>query len=129
MISKAYEEAYGELMEFVQGNTLETVGAPIGIEVKDSPEQYVFRAALAIVATEATPTGQIQRGESYAGDALKATHLGAYDKMGETVDKLRAYAAVHKLKVSAQPIYVFVDDPTNVAPEAVKTEVLLPVAQ
>jgi hypothetical protein len=42
---------------------------------------------------------------------------------------LSAYAAVHKLKISATPIYVFVDDPTTVAADAVKTEIVMPFAQ
>ena len=73
------------------------------------------------------PEAPIQSVQTRAGRVLRTIHTGSYERLGDTLLKLDAYVAVHKLERDGDVMFIWVDDPTQVAPEALRTEVLLPI--
>jgi effector-binding domain-containing protein len=65
-----------------------------------------------------------------AGRAVKATHNGNYDKLGDTHGQIDKYIEYKGLTISGAPWEVYVTDPT-VEPDTTKwiTEVYYPIQQ
>ncbi|MCB1552737.1 MAG: SRPBCC family protein [Xanthomonadales bacterium] len=126
-IGKAYGEAYGQLMTYTTRHKLDVPDAPFGIEHAADPDTYKFSAGLFVNGDVGEPEAPIQSVQTRAGRVLRTIHTGSYERLGDTLLKLDAYVAVHKLERDGDVMFIWVDDPTQVAPEALRTEVLLPI--
>lgn len=70
--------------------------------------------------------GEITAGTTPACEALTVTHTGPYDTVGQTWMAVYEHAG----KLGRQPgagWEIYVDDPTQTAPEALRTQIFLPV--
>jgi Polyketide cyclase / dehydrase and lipid transport/GyrI-like small molecule binding domain len=126
-IAKAYADGYGQIGKFMVKNKLRQAGAPLSIEDAASPTSYTFDAGIPVERNNASSADGVRVGDSYAGKALKATHVGAYQGMSITRDKLSAYLVAHGYAPKAKIIYWFVDDPGSVPAEKVRTEMYAPI--
>lgn len=126
-IGKAYGEAYGQLMTYTTTHKLAVEDAPFGIEHQSEPDTYTFSAGLFVEGEVGEPEAPIQYVQTRAGRVVRTIHIGSYERLGETVEKLDAYLAVHKLERDGDVTFIWLDDPTQVAPEALRTEVLMPI--
>jgi hypothetical protein len=59
------------------------------------------------------------------GRCVQMLHVGPYDREGDTVDVMRAFAAAQGLGVSGPHHEIYLSDPRRVAPEKLKTIVRL----
>ncbi len=64
-----------------------------------------------------------------AGRYVTTIHRGAYHKVGDTYGKIVEWAAQQGLKLQDNSIEHYIDDPTEVPKDEVRTEVFVPVAE
>lgn len=126
-ISKGYIDAYTRIGKFMAKNKLKQSGAPFGIEGAMTPSSYGFDAGIPVDRGDSVGTDGVKVDKSYAGKALKTVHVGSYQNLSATRDKLLAFAAAHGYARSGALFYSFVDDPGRVPEAAVRTYVYAPV--
>ena len=126
-IGKAYADAFGQIGKFMAKNKLHQTGAPLGIEGVMTAGNYTFDAALPVDRSDVAGSEGIRAAQSYAGKALKTIHVGAYENLPLTQEKLRAYLAAHGYVQKGPLIFWYVDDPSTVLIEKVRTEIYAPI--
>jgi GyrI-like small molecule binding domain len=81
------------------------------------------------LAQGAGSNGEAFGTEIPAGRYVTTIHRGAYHKVGETYGKIVEWAAQHDLKLQDNSIEHYIDDPTEVPKDEVRTEVFVPLAE
>lgn len=124
--------SYSRLGTFVGKNQMEMTGAPSAINHKwDEQENvYIFDAAFPVAIEDAEKlklSDNIQFGETYGGKVLKAVHIGPYEESPKTYMAIEAYIKDHGYAISGPSWEVYVDDPTQVAAEDLRTEIYFPI--
>jgi hypothetical protein len=126
-IGKAYGDGYTKKGKYMAKNKLRQAGAPFGIDGTMTPTSFSFEAGIPVDRADAAAADGVRPGLSYAGKALKTTHVGAYEKLPMTHEKLLAYSMAHGYTIKGATFSAFVDDPGNTAPEKLRTEVYAPI--
>ncbi len=124
-ISTAYAQAYGALSAVLTAQNAEALASPpLGFDLGRKDGIYYFQAALS-TATELKSQDAVTAETLPAGKVLYAVHTGMYDRLENNANLLRAYAEVYGYKAKEPLVFAFVDDPSTVDPESVKTELIL----
>jgi effector-binding domain-containing protein len=126
-VAKGYIDAYGQIGKYMAKNKLKQNGAPFGIDGAVTATSFSFDAGIPVDRGDTKSADGVRVGESYAGKALKTVHVGAYETMNQTLDKLLAGAAAHGYARNGAPFYSYVDDPGKVPAAQVRTEIYVPV--
>lgn len=123
--------AYARIGNFITGNNLKRVGAPIALtrNFDEKTSVWDFDAGMPIAAgTPPAPADLgIQYGSTYAGYALRATHHGAYADMQPSYAKLIAYKTVAGLNDAAGAWEEYESDPASTPAEQLIAQIYWPV--
>lgn len=123
--------AYQKIGAWMAANGFEMAAAPMAITRKfdEASKFWEFDAAIAVNKPDAAPAADtgIQAMNSYAGTALKITHLGPYAAMEPTYSRLMAYKQVVGLEDNGNSWEHYVDDPTTKPSAEVRTDIYWPV--
>ncbi|HEX3896921.1 MAG TPA: GyrI-like domain-containing protein, partial [Rudaea sp.] len=119
--------AYSRIGNFMAGNKITMQGAPLTITTGYDNNQWAFNAGVPVDRNDVAPTGDIQSGATYAGKAVQFMHVGPYEKLPETTKKAFAWLALQMYKPTGGVIEEYVNDPTTVPPEQIKTQLTIPV--
>jgi effector-binding domain-containing protein len=123
-------EAYGEIMALIGVSKLEMNGSPLAITTDFSMENmfWAFNAAIPVNYPEGFEVmGRIKAGKTYAGNVVKGVHVGSYTESMKTYDAIEKYIKDNTLEVNGETWEEYVDDPTQVAPEKVRTFIYFPI--
>jgi effector-binding domain-containing protein len=126
-IGKAYADGFGRIGKFMAKNKLHQAGAPLGVDGESTPGSYKFDAGIPVDRGDVVGADGVRVAQSYAGKALKATHVGAYEKLPQTHEKLRAYIAAHGYAQKGPSFSWYLDDPGNTPVEKLRTEIYAPI--
>ena len=123
-------EAFGTLMGFLGEHGIEVAGAPMSIYHGFSDSKATFDVALPVTAADARRAAghaDIKGGATQAGRALKAVHVGPYDTLADTYNRIMPHMEKEGLK-SAGPCWeIYVNDPDTTPAEELVTEIYFPI--
>jgi len=122
-IAESLAGAYDEIMRFVKAHGLEVTGQPMAISRSGTPSGYEIEAAIPVQPDDVQPEGRLHYGQSPAGRALRAVHVGPYDTTNATYSKAEAYLAAHGLESTGLSWEHYVSDPSRTPPEQVVTHI------
>lgn len=122
--------AYGEIGALMGVAGVEMTSSPLAITNAFSLEEMTWDFDCAIVAEMPEGTelsGRIQSDTTYAGKVVRATHVGPYEQSVVTYNAIDAYIKEKGLEQNGRSWEEYIDDPTEVAPEELKTYVYFPI--
>ncbi len=129
-IGSAMAELYGQLMQFIQNESLEMQGMPLTEYTSLQAESLGIRCGLPVSADTEITDGNIQIYSTHAGQAVKAVHKGDYKLLSATYTKIEDFMEEKQLEASGNPYEVYITDPGEVADTAEwVTHVFFPIAQ
>jgi len=88
----------------------------------------VAEAIRQVEAKKGTDASVVRRTDREEGRAIQVLHVGPYDSVTDSYEKLRAYAQERDLDVEGTGVEVYLSDPRRTAPEKLKTIVRMPLA-
>jgi len=126
-IGKAYADGFTQIGKFMTKNKLHQAGAPLGVDGAMSGGNFAFDAGIPVDRADVAGADGVRVTQSYAGKALKTTHVGPYDKLPQTEERLRAFMAAHAYVQKGPVISWYVDDPGTTPVEKLRTEIYAPI--
>jgi AraC family transcriptional regulator len=131
--SGSYEQMGLKIGQFMQEffkQKLTPAGPPFGLylntprEVK--PEDLKWEIGFP-VAKDAVVAEPLKKGEYGFRKVASAIHTGPYDKVGETYARMLKFVEANGYRVAGPCLEKYLNNPMQVKPEELKTEVIMPV--
>lgn len=127
-LAEFFAEAFPKVMQWVMQNGITPASMPMAVWCHMDMETGIADTHAGVFVDGGVAVdGEITAGTTAAGEAFKLVHVGGYDTMGQSW--MRVYK--HAGEAGRQPgsgWEIYVDDPTTVATEELKTEIYLPVS-
>ena len=129
-MSEAMDDAFFEILTFVNEQALDVAGAPLSITRTFSGAELVFDAAIPVKGvTDSTPRdgALVKIGLTYAGPVIRVKHIGPYRMLTRTHRKISAYLAAHGIERNGAAWESYASDPSKVPEQDLLTYVFYPI--
>jgi effector-binding domain-containing protein len=129
-ISQKFQQAFGEIMQYVQQNSIETTGYPVAVTLAFDEENYswTFLAGMPVeLKNDFIPTGRLQMATIPESKVVKAVMTGPYEESQECYNKIMQYIEENELEVDGNSWETYLNDPANTEPEDLVTHIYFPV--
>ena len=123
-------EAFGTLMGFLGENGIDIAGAPMSIYHGFDADKATFDVALPVTEADtarAEGHADIKGGATHAGQALKAVHVGPYNKLADTYNGIMAHMQKEGLEPVGPCWEVYMNDPDTTPEDKLVTEIYFPI--
>lgn len=124
-IADAMGSGFSEVFGFIQKNGLECKGMPVSmyLEMPDGP-RMAFRCCMFVSADDAQKAaGNVNADVIPAGDVVTALHVGPYANLNVSHKALWDHCDAHGLE-KGMPVWEhYIDDPTTVDEDKLRTEI------
>ncbi len=125
-LQKKIPESYKALFDYLSQSGQEMAGAPYAAYFNMDMQNLDVEAGVPV--TKKLPgKGDIQPGQISAGKAAAVTHVGPYDKLQAAYEALGRWMAEHKLEGDGTSYEIYLNDPMEVAPDALETQIVMPL--
>lgn len=117
------------MIHFYQQN-LAPQGPPMGIYFSSPDKTEATDAKWCIafpVNHDATMKSPLRKGEFKAQTVATCLHIGPYEKITSTYEKLKKFISANGYEISGPHIEQYENDPRTVKPEEIRTLVIFPV--
>jgi effector-binding domain-containing protein len=123
-------EGYGRIIEFLGKAGIEPSGPPFAMYYNmDMTSLDVEMGFPVAEPLSGSGSGEVIASTLPGGRAAVAIHLGPYETLGETYDKLLAYVEREGLQPESFMYECYLNDPGEVAPEEIQTEIYMPIRE
>ncbi len=126
-IGPAMGEAFPKIYHAVVSAGVEPTGMPLARYFDFGEQETTFECAIPVPGPF-TATAEVEASSVGGGEAAFVMHVGPYQTIGESWQKLMAWIAEQGRAPAGPTWEVYIDDPQEVAPEQLKTELYIPVA-
>lgn len=122
-----YSEVFPKVMQWISEKGITPESMPMSVWCDMDMETGIADTHAGVfVESEVEVDGEISAGSTAGGEVLKLVHVGGYDTMGQSWGRVFKHTAeLGKEPGAGWEIYV--DAPTMVEPEELKTEIYLPI--
>ena len=125
-LSEVMGSCYGEIMQYLGPKGIQPVGPPFAVYHNMDMSNLDVEIGFPL-AVEVEGNGRVNPGRIAGGKAAVTVHTGPYDKIGETYERLTAYVKEQGMETAGCCYEFYLNDPTDTAPEELKTEIHFPV--
>lgn len=130
-----FEEHLPSIAHRLADMGVEPAGAPYGRYHEFGPERAIVEIGIptAAPASALRPMAEAEDGELAAselpgGEVAVAVHIGSYDGLPQTYGRLEEWIGTEGRRPAGAPWESYVDDPSEVDPADIRTEVCWPIA-
>ena len=117
---------YGEIMGVVQQTGVAPAGMPFARYYEMQGNDVDLECGVPVSSAVET-RGRVAPGELPGGKVATVTHVGPYDQLRNTWERIMSWIQSEGLTPNGAPWEVYVDDPTTVDPSKLRTEIFVPV--
>lgn len=110
-LGQKYAALFGRISTFMTENNIEAVGAPIVRTHVWNPPFTMFEAGIQVNAGDYKLKDGIELVSITAGNIATYTHLGSYENLEESYNKIADFLAENKLETIGGPWEVYITDP------------------
>lgn len=115
-VAASLATAFGEITELMAQQSIEMEAPPLAITRTRDGEALEFDAAIPIPDIDVELNGNVRKGPSPSGRAVRVVHRGGYDKLPASYAKLQAYMAASGLGEGPASWEQYVSNPAQTAP-------------
>lgn len=129
-IAKALTDAYGKIGQYMADKGLTASGQPITINTAWGDAGYECDAAIpidAIPVDDHETASEVKIGKTYAGKAIKAVHVGAYQDLPKTYAQIDAFMQAYGFEAVGRSWDQYVSDPMTTPQDELITHIFFPV--
>ncbi len=122
--------AFGTLFAAMGETGVAPAGPPLSIYYDFGAEEIKYGVAFPIAAADKQKLDgrdDVNVSETYAGGALKLVHVGPYDTLVESYNKMMAHLDSEGLAPSGPTWEVYMNDPATTPPADLITEIYFPL--
>lgn len=128
-IADAMGSAFGEVFAFVGQAGLTPLSMPMSVYIEMDPKVLRFRGGVAVYAEDAAKAaGAIKSDVLPDGDVVHVIHTGPYDGLSATHKALWSHMEAEGIAGTMPTWEVYIDDPGDIAPESLRTEIFCTIA-
>lgn len=126
-IGASMAQAFPAIFETVTKAGAVPAGAPLARYHTFGEEVIDYECAIPLAAPW-TGDGEVQAGSIGGGETAFGVHVGPYDQLRGTWEALMAWVKEQGREAAGAPWESYVDDPTEVGSDKLRTEIFVPVA-
>lgn len=129
-VAVALGRAYFDISQYIDRHALQAAGPPrlVMRDFVGALRSYDAAIPISAVPESPLPADRVRIVESPSGPALKVTHTGAYERLGDTHRRIAAYLAAAGIDRGGAPWESFVTGSADVPESARVTEIYYPLA-